>query len=153
MKKLRIYYSVQNCGDGSAYPEFMDSRKLAEWDQKIICKYGDRWGGLGELDIVSESPITIEKVRSTIGYYLWKSIDTWWAADDRGDFESEFFPNGVPKFEARRIGTCNKYYYVFINGILHFKGRGWNRKTQRLEISDRGLIEFQKTLDNLGQHD
>jgi len=38
--KFVIHYSVQNGGDGSAYPQFMESSKLAEWDQNHM-------GGMG----------------------------------------------------------------------------------------------------------
>lgn len=30
---MKIYYSVQNMGDGSAYPWFFTTQALAEWDQ------------------------------------------------------------------------------------------------------------------------
>ncbi len=46
MTKLIIYYSIQNGGDGSAYPIFLDSRKLAEWDQDPMCADGEGWGNL-----------------------------------------------------------------------------------------------------------
>lgn len=32
-EKLTIYYSVENGGDGSAYPRLFDTEKLAEWHQ------------------------------------------------------------------------------------------------------------------------
>ena len=33
MYKLTLWYSVQNGGDGSAYPSFFETKELAEWDQ------------------------------------------------------------------------------------------------------------------------
>ena len=150
-EKLRIYYSIQNGGDGSAYPEFMDTRGLAEWDQDHMV---EGWAETcwGELDIVSDSPITIEKVQSTIGYYLEKEVDDWWESGNKTAFEAEFFPLGVPKFEAKILEGCDQYYYVFVDGVQHYKERGWNRETG-FEISVGGLEEFQKTLDKLSHNE
>ena len=33
MKELKLWYSVQNGGDGSAYPNFMESEALTVFDQ------------------------------------------------------------------------------------------------------------------------
>ena len=152
MTKLTIYYSIQNGGDGSAYPIFMDTRKLAEWDQNHL---DEGWGEdcWGELDIMYDYQITIEKVLTTISYYLYKELDDWWDAEDRAEFESEFFPDGLPKFKARILGGCDRYYYVFVDDVRQYRARGWNRETKKLEISEAGLVKFQKTLDGLGHND
>ncbi len=149
---LRIYYSIQNNGNGSASSKFMDSRELAEWDQDHL---DEGWGdeSWGELDMVSATPITVEKVMSTIGYYIWKETDEYWTYTDRDEFESKFFPSGLPKFEARMLEGCDKYYYVFVAGVQHYRERGWSRKAKKFEISEAGLVKFQKTLDKLGQHE
>lgn len=39
--KLKIFYSVQNGGDGSAYPKLMESKELAEFDQEYM---DEGWG-------------------------------------------------------------------------------------------------------------
>ena len=143
-KKLTIYYSVQNNGDA----EFMSSRILAEWDQDHM---DEGWGEScwGELDLISESPIMVEKVHSTIGYYLWKELDEYWSDEHKAEFEDEFFPTGVPKFEAKIIEGCTKYYYVFVDGVQHYKERGWTR-AGGFEITEAGLLAFQNKLDKLG---
>jgi len=57
--KISIYYSIQNCGDGSAYPKFFHSDKLAELDQKYMI---EGWGEpcTGSLTIKSQSTIEFE---------------------------------------------------------------------------------------------
>jgi hypothetical protein len=61
----KIWYSVQNCGDGSAYPEFMESEELAEFDQANM---DEGWGEscTGCITIEHDSPITIKEKISTI---------------------------------------------------------------------------------------
>lgn len=61
--KTTIYYSVQNCGDGSAYPAFFDRKELADLDQEY--QY-EGWGEdcVGYLEIESDSPVTISDVQS-----------------------------------------------------------------------------------------
>lgn len=41
MAKVTIHYSVQNGGDGSAYPAWFESEELAELDQELM---DERWG-------------------------------------------------------------------------------------------------------------
>jgi hypothetical protein len=54
----KIYYSVENCGDGSAYPRWMESEELAELHQKFM---DEGWGEscTGWLTIEHDSPIKI----------------------------------------------------------------------------------------------
>ena len=56
--KLELYYSIQNGGDGSAYPEFFESAELAEWDQENPL-YDEGWAEdcSGTLRLESDSPI------------------------------------------------------------------------------------------------
>jgi hypothetical protein len=53
-----IYYSVQNCGDGSAYPRWFESMELAELDQDYM---DEGWGEscTGSLRIEHEGPIKV----------------------------------------------------------------------------------------------
>jgi len=55
---LTLYYSVQNGGDGSAYPAFFDSMELAELDQDTM---DEGWGEscTGSIELESDSPITV----------------------------------------------------------------------------------------------
>ncbi len=143
---MRIYWSIQDHGDGSASPLFLDSRKLAEWDQDHM---DEGWGEpcCGELDIISESSITVEGLRSTIGYYLWKELGgSWWSEKDKKEFEAEFFPGGVPRFQVLILQKDDKYYHVYVDGVRHYKKRGWNRELSEFEISESGRIELQTEL-------
>jgi hypothetical protein len=64
-----VYYSVSNCGDGSAYPQFFDEADLADAHQEYIVTEG--WGEdcVGTLVLTSESPInaTESEVASRTG--------------------------------------------------------------------------------------
>jgi len=61
----KIYYSVQNCGDGSAYPRLFESMELAELDQDMM---DEGWGEscTGSITVESESPIAIVDEVTTI---------------------------------------------------------------------------------------
>lgn len=54
----KIWYSIENGGDGSAYPIWMESEDLAILDQKWM---DEGWGEpcYGCIEIESEAPITI----------------------------------------------------------------------------------------------
>ena len=59
----RVWYSIQNGGDGSAYPVFCESEQLAH----IIENYQyEGWGEdcVGCLQIESESPIKVVNIRT-----------------------------------------------------------------------------------------
>lgn len=61
--KTTIYYSVQNCGDGSAYPSFFESQELADLDQEYQV---EGWGEpcTGSITIDSDGPFTSKDVQS-----------------------------------------------------------------------------------------
>lgn len=56
--KFNLWYSVENCGDGSAYPKFMESEALCEIDQKYM---DEGWGEdcTGCLVVESDTPIKV----------------------------------------------------------------------------------------------
>ncbi len=146
---MKIYYSIQDHGDGSASPLFVDNRKLAEWDQDHM---DEGWGEScwGELDIISESAITVKQLYSTIGYYLWKELDgSWWGEKNKKEFEAEFLLGGVPRFQVLILHGDDGYYHVFVDGVRHYEERGWNRELSEFEISESGRLELQNKLDKL----
>lgn len=63
MKKT-IWMSIQNGGDGSAYPLLVESRELAELDQSHM---DEGWGEecISSITVESESPITINDYITT----------------------------------------------------------------------------------------
>ena len=54
-----VYYSVVNCGDGSAYPEFFTNERCAEIHQELGI---EGWGEdcTGSLDVESDSPVKFD---------------------------------------------------------------------------------------------
>jgi len=83
MKNLKLYYSVQSGGDGSAYPRFSLSEELVEIDQEIESEFREGWGesctGVIELESETEikivspqvgSMITKESLIKNLQYYL-----------------------------------------------------------------------------------
>lgn len=105
--KHTIYYNVQNGGDGSAYPRFFDSERLAAFDEAQMT---DSWGepSVGSLTLSSDSPISVDDFRvMTNASYLVEM----WENDDAaiGDFIREFFAGGLPAFAV--IDADSKTFY------------------------------------------
>ena len=59
--QLEIHYSVDNCGDGSAYPIFCESKLVAEVHQDILVNGYEGWGEqcIGSITVETEDPGTI----------------------------------------------------------------------------------------------
>jgi len=57
--QTKIWYSIENCGDGSAHPRFMESEALCNIDQEYM---DEGWGEhcVGCLIVESDSPITVK---------------------------------------------------------------------------------------------
>ncbi len=84
--KLKVYYSVQNGGDGSAYIELMESRDLAELDQgHIRDDEGFAEECIGWITLESDAPIKLLDEVSTVDSLI-KEIED--------DYEegSEYYP-------------------------------------------------------------
>ena len=125
--KTTIYYSVQNGGDGSAYPMFVETKELARWDQDHM---DEGWGECcsGELVIESDGPITVNDVMTEFGYMLqhFDFEDLLEKEPDENnkkefiDFKSKFFPNGLPEFNVveRSLVNPDKYHYhdIYVDG-------------------------------------
>ena len=92
---LTLYYSVGNGGDGSAYPEFMESMELAEWDQDHM---SEGWGEscTGQITLESDSPITPKSEITTKESYYENSA-SYEKPYIRQEFIDQFFPNGLPE--------------------------------------------------------
>ncbi len=81
----KVWYSVENGGDGSAYPIFVDSEELAELLQN---QQSEGWGEscTGCLEIESEGPIIVKDI-TTIDEAIKdasEDIDeSWWEEDDQ----------------------------------------------------------------------
>jgi len=113
---LTLYYSVQNGGDGSAYPRFMSSQELADFDQENM---DEGWGEscTGSIDFESDSPIIVKENIETPESYLIKLINN---DEDIEEFVARFFPDGKPKFTVTTRDAGSKGYLyndVFVDGV------------------------------------
>lgn len=59
--KTELWYSVQNGGDGSAYPQLMESEAQCELDQRFM---QDGWGEscVGCFVVESDGPVVVKSV-------------------------------------------------------------------------------------------
>jgi len=112
-----IHYSVQNGGDGSAYPKFMASKKLAEWDQDHMDEgWGESCDGTLEIEVQEGGYVGSDEVVTELGYLL----NHW--LDDREDwelldeFKADFFPDGVPALTVKMDHEVNDHYYFVMHG-------------------------------------
>lgn len=120
---LTIYYSVRNGGDGSAYPTFMESDELANWDQEHM---DEGWGEscTGSFTVSSDSPITcVDKIVTKEQFFVERYAEEELNKRQEKEaikFIEEFFPNGLPTFTVTTEVTGNdKYLYnkVMVNGV------------------------------------
>jgi len=90
MYELKLYYSIQNGGDGSAYPQLMESKELCELDQDLM---DEGWGETcaGSFTVESESPITIKNEVVTAEMYIKKIEEqlTYCSSSNRKNLEDK----------------------------------------------------------------
>ena len=74
MITTKIWYSVENCGDGSAYPRLMESEELCELDQEHM---DEGWGEpcIGYIEVKSNGPIKVTDVQTAED--VKKDIEEW----------------------------------------------------------------------------
>lgn len=78
---MTVWMSMQNCGDGSTYPLFVESKELAVLDQEHM---DEGWGEtcVDSITIESESPITI-KDEITTAQMMLDEINDDYDVDDK----------------------------------------------------------------------
>lgn len=120
MHKMTVFYSVQNGGDGSAYPKFMESEALCRFDQEHM---SEGWGEccIGSLSFESDSPIRIvgKEIVTKESYFIDRYCDEYSSSrkkDGRAEFIAAFFPNGFPTFTVVAEESSKDYLYnkVFV---------------------------------------
>lgn len=114
--ELKVYYSVQKGGDGSAHPRFLESEKVAEWDQNHM---DEGWGEpcTGSITMEGDSLTCIE-AQSTVGYYL-DLLLKYEDRDQARDFKAEFFPDRLPTFH---VGISQELYYgIYVGSKLVYE--------------------------------
>lgn len=109
MYRVKLFYSVQNGGDGSAYPHLFESLELADWDQEHMYEgWGENCSGFFELE--SESPITLlDRIKTKEEVLAELIMDD---SEFLKEFLKEFFPNGLNgKFTVKREKIEKFSYY------------------------------------------
>lgn len=113
---MKLYYSVQNCGDGSAYPWFFTTKELAEWDQEHM---DDGWGEMCVAMIEVINGTSCSDLMDAVQYWLKciedEDFEPW---DLRKEYLGEFFPKGLPEFEVKVV---DDYYHIFAEGEFKYK--------------------------------
>jgi hypothetical protein len=131
-----VYYSVQNGGDGSAYPQFMESAELAEWDQEHM---DEGWGEActGSLRIIGDN-VEVPAITTALEYYLEK--DGYWEEgysmdeDPENSFIEKFFPNGgIPELKIVNIKKAN-YTPAYPAGEAEVEGDSY-------QLSANGIVQ------------
>jgi hypothetical protein len=146
--ELKIYYSVRNGGDGSAYPTFMESLELAEWDQEHM---SEGWGEscTGSLILQSDSPITCKtKIVNKESYLIDKYFDNFNPKNkEMIEFIENFFSKGLPNFTIILEDLPNKpkeynyvYNKIYVDGVE--VARIFKNKNESGEV-------FQNNLNNI----
>lgn len=140
--KLILHYSIQNCGDGSAYPLFVESEELAEWDQEYM---DEGWGEPCTGSITVEGDfLRCAKIQSKEGYYLDLILDRE-ETEQAKEFKAKFFPDGLPHFT---VGISqDNYYGVYVRERLVYEHFAYPEKkanekgVKKLEIQLKELLE------------
>lgn len=102
--RTMVHYVTLSGGDGSAYPSFVESKKLAEWIEMYESERGEGFTeAAGWLSFESDSPVIFEGVETKESYYLenfigeWSNID----AESSKNYIDTFFSGVRPTFEVR----------------------------------------------------
>lgn len=145
---MNIYYSIQNGGDGSAYPLFLSTSKLARWDQDHM---DEGWGEScdGSLTILTKNDVVVAEMLDEVGYWLQltedEDYDLW---KYRDEFLSEFFPEGLPQFEVRlRAVEDEPYYDIYLDGVKKGSRFAYNYDKKEAEATEAGRIILEKRLN------
>lgn len=150
LTERKIWYSVQNMGDGSAYPMFFDTEELAEWDQ---AHEAESWGEscVDNLTIETDGQyIGSPDVKDAVSYWLYRTGDEDFEPWDlRDEYLQAFFPDGLPTFEVWISGdtTVGEYYDIFVNGELKDRKFGWDRNTRENVTTEKGRAALEERLN------
>lgn len=76
---MRIYYSVQNGGDGSAYPKFFENELISEMDQSFEEEWGEPCTGF--IEVEGDNLKVVSKI-ITVADYIEQLKEMNYADDD-----------------------------------------------------------------------
>lgn len=153
---MKIYYSVQNGGDGSAYPWFFTTQKLADWDQEHM---DEGWGEpcTGDLEVLlgdrlrgapdDRGEIVCPEAMDEVSYWLRRTEDEGYEPwVDRDLLLASFFPDGLPRFEVR-VREDVTYYDIYVDGVRKGERFGWNYETEHAEATEAGRAALEERLN------
>ncbi len=146
MTKHAVWYSVQNGGDGSAYPMFLSSQRLAEWDQSHM---DEGWGEscTGSLIVEAEGEVNFPEMLDEVGYWLHRTEDEHYEPWDlRDEYLWDFFSDGLPTFEVR-IRSGAPYYDIFVDGVKKGECFGYNHDTNKSETTEAERLKLERRLN------
>lgn len=110
--KLTIFWSLQNCGDGSAFPLFLTSAALAQWDQDHASSEG--WGEPCEGSIEVEGDnLKCDELVDEYKYLVDNLENTDMVIDE---FVKEFFDGIRPQFTVKIFDQ--HYYGIYLGERL-----------------------------------
>jgi len=152
---IDVYYSVQNGGDGSAYPDFMETQKLAEWDQAHMDEgWGESCDGvfrfrvhpgsyLGSPDVMTELGYLIDHYLEEYDYEGWELLD---------EFMQDFFPNGLPVLVV--FPSDDQEYYLICRADTNeqiTKRYAYDSKLEPAQTTELGRAVLEATLNALNK--
>ncbi|KKN98999.1 hypothetical protein LCGC14_0142440 [marine sediment metagenome] len=138
VEKLIIYYSIEDCGDGSAYPRLFDTEELAEWNQNNL---DQGWGEpcTGEI-VVEGKNMSCSELQTKEGFYLELLLEGYENQEEVQKFKDAFFPEGLPKFTVDIIDSL--HYGIFVEGRIVHKSFAYPEK----KTNNKGIKRLEKIL-------
>jgi len=105
-KTDKIYYSVSNGGDGSAYPVFFKTKRLADWHQEnMVSGWGESCTG----------SLNVSYVDDHISFFFDKIFDDIeYEPETAKKYIAEFFPDGFPQFNLLPEPNNDCYASVYL---------------------------------------
>ena len=97
-ESIKVWYSVQNGGDGSANTIFMESKELCEWDQDHM---DEGWGEscIGCFEFAGDNVEIITNIITKEEYYKNTYLrGSDWREKEIPKFINQFFPEGLPDY-------------------------------------------------------
>ena len=138
--KIELHYSIENGGDGSAYPRWYASSKLADWHQDHLC---EGWGEpcTGSIEVEGDNLICKE-LETEEGYFTRLLLDDYNESKTEAKvFAKEFFPDGLPKLE---VDIWDEHYYcIFHKGQIVYK----KFKYDKGDTDREGVKALQERID------
>jgi len=137
---MKVWYSVENGGDGSAYPRFFDTSELAEWHQE---NQDEGWGEIctGSLEINGDN-IIVPEAQTKEGFLVYL-IE--YESENIKDYIDKFFDGEAPVFTVKNDGIRDRYYGVYLQG----KRVGESFAYPEEAPTDEGAVREEKKIKNV----